>query len=325
VSLPYPLRLLCLCLASFFLVHLALGLLVSLLCPLAVRLAKRLPAGLAARLLLGLRLFPPAASLLVVAGLCVPSYLWLETEAGAERVGFACLAAALSALAIGGMAIARGWRAARRSLRYSRDCRRAGRETRLPGEAAPVWIVEGQPALLALAGILRPRIFISRQLVDSLSAGELSAALSHERAHRLSRDNFKRLCLLLAPDAVPFHSNFAALEHAWARSAEWAADDRAAAGDSLRSLSLASALVRTARMGPWGPASFLVTSLLDSSLDFSERVERLLCGAPPAEGSAQFMTILTAGSAVLLAISLAAMAQPGALASVHGLLERLVR
>ena len=63
------------------------------------------PAG---RFLLALRLLPAALALFVVAGLCVPSYLWLEPETGPEEVGAGCLAAAILAAVLWGTSTARG-------------------------------------------------------------------------------------------------------------------------------------------------------------------------------------------------------------------------
>ena len=323
--LAYPLRLLGLCLASFFLVHLALGLGVSLLSPSAVRMAEHLRARVAARLLLGLRLMPAAGAVFLVAGLCVPSYLWLEPEAAAERVSWTFLAAALFAISIWGISIARGLRAAVRSLRYHRACLHAGVEERLKGQPAPVWIVESPAGGLALAGILRPRVFVSRSLVEALPSEQLAAALRHERAHQASRDNLKRLFLLLAPGLLPFHRGFEALERGWAKFAEWAADDSAAAGDPFGSVTLAAALVRVARMGPNPPASFLVTSLLGGSPDLPARVDRLLRAPTPARDWHQVEAMLVAAGSAILAMSLVAMSQPETLSSVHGLLEHLVR
>jgi len=331
MTLLYPLRLLCLCLATFFLVHLALGLATWLLAPAAIRLARRLHPGTAARLLLGLRLFPMAGSVLLVAGLCVPSYLWLEPRAAAEEAGFACLAAALMAGAIWAISIARALRASARSLRYIRRCRRLGRPTHLLGELSPVWVIpvkgiDDAPLSLVLAGIVRPRVFVSRVVVDALSTEQLAAALRHERAHRTSRDNLKRLLLLLAPDLFPFSRRFAALERAWVKFAEWAADDGAVAGDPLRSLSLAAALVRVARLSPAPQSSLLVTCLLDHHADLSARVERLLRAVPPDEESARAIPIVAASATVAAIVSaIVAMLQPATLDTAHRLLEHLMR
>src|SRR5271170_5519703 len=98
--LPYMARLFCLSLACFFLVHLAVGLVVSLSAPVVLALAKRMRPNIAARFLLAARFFPAMAAGLAVAAVCVPSYLWLEPDASTEEVGLACLAAAFFGLAI---------------------------------------------------------------------------------------------------------------------------------------------------------------------------------------------------------------------------------
>ena len=84
---PYLVRLFCLCLAVFFLIHSVAGVAVALSGPAAIRAARRMRPRLAEKFLLVLRLLPAAFALFVVAGICVPSYLWLEPEISAEEVG----------------------------------------------------------------------------------------------------------------------------------------------------------------------------------------------------------------------------------------------
>lgn len=323
--LPYFLRLLCLCLASFFLVHLVLALTVFLLAPAAIGWAERMRPRQAARFLLALRLFPWACSLLVVAGMCAPSYLLLEPAATREEVGWACLAAAFLCLASAALSAVRCWRAARRSLAYIRHCQMVGRPERLAGESAPVWVVEGSAPFLALAGIVRPRLIVSRPVVNALPERQLAAALRHEQAHQLSRDNFKRLLGLLAPDTFPMWRGFARLERAWSRFAEWAADDYAVAGDSQRSLSLAAALVNVARMGACPRTDPLITSLLADNQHLAERVERLLRDVPAQRPEERQSVLALIGTVVASVLLLPLMVQPATLASVHRLLEHLTR
>jgi hypothetical protein len=322
MNVSYVLRLLGLSLASFFLIHLAVGLLVSLATPMAVRFSQRITPRAAARFLLILRLFPPVAAFVLVAGLCVPSYLWLEPAGATENVGLWCLAAAVLSLTVWGISLARGARAVVGSFRYIRQCQQIGHEA---GEA--VWVVESSGPVLGLAGIIHPRLVMSRALVNALSKDQLAAALRHERAHGVSRDNLKRLLILLAPDVLPFVRGFGPLERGWAKFTEWSADDRAVAGNSRRSLALAAALVRVARMNPAPQSSPLVASLLADGGDLSARVDRLLSmSATPQPKGGKRMPFLAAGAMVMLAVGLMVTAlEPSTFHSVHELLEHLVR
>src|SRR5205807_3433126 len=127
--------------------------------------------------------------------LCVPSYLWLEPAGATENIGIWCLTAAMLAGSVWGISLARAARAVVGSFRYMRRCQEVGREAR-----GAVWVVESSAPVLGLAGIIHPRLVISRGLVTALSSDQLAAALRHERAHGVSRDNLKRLLILLAPD-----------------------------------------------------------------------------------------------------------------------------
>jgi Zn-dependent protease with chaperone function len=312
--LPYAWRLVCVCLTSFFLVHLALALLARCLAPAVLRFAERLPARSAARLLFALRLFPAAAALAAVAGLGAPSYLSLEPEGGAEFVSLTCLFASVFGAAIWTISWTRSLRAAIRSHRYLRQCRRGG----------SVWIADGAAPFLGIAGILRARLIVSRSVVEALDSDQLAAAFRHERAHQNSADNLKRLLLLLMPDALPFLRGPVAVERAWLRFTEWAADDWAVNQDAACSLSLAEALVRVARLGAAGNASPLVSPFVAASADISARVERLL--SPSAVRGVRRRSAQIALSGGLIALpALALLAtQPATLRSVHGLLERLM-
>ena len=322
----YLFRLLCLSMASFFLVHLALAAALSLLAPAAIRLSERFRPQLAARLLLLLRLAPTGLSLLMVAGLLAPSYLWLEPRGAPEPIGWACLAAAALGLAVWSLSIARTLRAAGRSLRHIRRCQRTARKTYLRGETAPVWLMEGPAPLVMLAGVLHSHLVISRRVVSALSGDQLAAVLRHERAHSRSRDNFKRLLVLMAPGILPFFHGFSRLEQAWARVTEWAADDFAVAGDTHRSLTLAAALVRVARLGKVPAPPVLVTSLMPNGVDLSARVDRLLHFVPTPSKPGGVARLLSGGAGLLLGASVVAlMAQPVALHTAHEFLEALIR
>lgn len=301
---PYFWRLVCLALASFFLVHLALAVMVRCATPWAVRTAERLRPQAAARCLLTLRLTPSSFAAVVVATLCVPSYLWLEPSYTTERIGLGCIMASFFGIAVWIAAAARAMRSSLRSRQLVRSCQTGG----------------GAP-LLALAGIIHPRLVISPEVRSALTPEQLDAALRHEEAHRISHDNLKRLLVLLSPGLFPGFSGFAALERGWSRFTEWAADDRAVAGSSERSLCLAAALVRVARLGGATPA--MMTSLLGDRADLATRVDRLLRGAPIVEKRSTSRTTWFAIAAAVLAFA-ATILQPATLSTVHRLLESLV-
>jgi Zn-dependent protease with chaperone function len=171
--------------------------------------------------------------------------------------------------------------------------------------------VESDRPFLVLSGIARPRVIVSRRVLDSLAPEELDVVLRHERAHLRSRDNLKRLCIALAPGSR-------ILERAWARFAEYAADE-AAAGDSSNAVALASALVRVARMGnvPGVPAT--AVPFLGDTDDLSNRVERLMAMRACTEPAGRVWWLGFAAAASLFAFN------PAALRLVHSLLEGLTR
>jgi Zn-dependent protease with chaperone function len=319
---PYVLRLLCLCLATFFLVNALLSLTASIASRAAVRIAETMRPRTATRFLFTLRLLPLTLGVSTVLGLCVPSYLWLEPEATPERVGWACLALALLGAVSWSFSIARAARAVAASAHCNRMWLRAGHEARLRGESSNAVIVEKEAPLLALAGVYRPRLMVSESVLRALSADQLAVALHHENAHRGARDNLKRLLLLLAPNPIPFVHEFSLLEQAWAKFTEWAADDDAVQGDSRRALSLAEALLRVARMGAGPRLSFLLSSFVAGDGDLSARVDRLLRIEPTGPILPSRTRFLTLGAGLGMGACMAILlAWPPILSSVHRLLE----
>ena len=326
MSLPYTLRLLCLCCASFFMIHVALAVATRLSAGTAMRMAERLKPGSAARLLFAVRMLPFTLTLFAVLAFCIPSYLWLEPEATGEKVGFVCFLMAVLGAAIWTLAIVRVVHAVRGTARYLHRCERHGKPIEMPGETAPALLLKDRSPVLAVAGVVHPRLLISRRVMRGLSAEQIDAALRHERAHRASGDNLKRFLMLLAPDVLPFLRGFAALEQRWAKAIEWAADDQASAGDPRRALSLADALVKVAKMGNRPQLSYLSSSLMADDHDLSERVDRLLRPQPIPDQPAKEFIPLVSGAAGLMAASLAIMVLwPASLSVVHQALEQLVR
>lgn len=325
MSLPYTMRLLCLCWASFFMLHMALAIAARLGAGTAIRVAEHMKAKSAARLLFALRIAPLALTLFAVLAFCVPSYLWLEPRATGERVGLACMVMACLGVAIWTSGLIRIFGAVRGTVRYLHRCERHGRKITVPGEGSPALLLADKAPVLAVAGVFRPRLVISRRVMHGLSAEQRVAALRHERAHCTSGDNLKRFLILLAPDVLPFVRSFSGLERAWSKFTEWAADDIATEGDPQRALSLASALVRVARMGSKPKLGYLSCSLLGSDQALSERVDRLLRPqakrAKPVKVLIPLLTSVSTAAASAIAVT---MLWPGSLSFVHRALEQLV-
>ena len=290
-----------------------------------MRVAENLKPSSAARLLFAIRLLPTVLALFAVFVFCIPSYLWLEPEAAGEKVGFVCVVTAILGIAVWAISIARAAGAVRGTVQYIHRCEQHGRKITVPGESSPALLLADKAPVLAVAGVFRPQLVISRAVMHGLSEEQREAALLHERAHRISRDNLKRFLILLAPDVLPGVGAFRNLERRWCRFTEWAADDHASAGDAQRALTLASALVRVAKMGTRPRLTYLSCSLLDGDKELCQRVDRLLRPQPqPDKPVRELIPFLTGASAMVVTAVGVVFVWPGSLAVVHQALEHLV-
>ncbi|MEO8368354.1 MAG: M56 family metallopeptidase [Candidatus Solibacter sp.] len=319
---PYLLRLVCLSFAVFFAVHFAAGLLVIVTGRPLVRAARGLRPSVAARLLLAVRLLPAGLGVLVVAGICVPSYLWLEPELSREEIGVSCLAAAILGAVLWALAGVRGLSGVIRASRHSRACMHLGRPAGLAGFRLPIRVLDTQAPLFALVGVFRSGVVVSDAVVQQLTPPQLAAALRHEEAHLDARDNLKRLVLLLTPGLLPGFHGFQGLECDWARLIEWSADDQAVAGDNRRSLSLAAALVRMARLGG-SPATPLTAAFMSNCGEVSARVDRLLNPAPVAP-LPNVSPAMTLAAVTVVAGLVVGMLHPATLSYAHRIFENVI-
>ncbi len=325
MNLAYSMRLLCLCWAAFFVVHITLAVAARMGAGTAIRLAEHMKPRSASRFLFALRLAPLGLTLFAVLAFCIPSYLWLEPEASGERVGFVCLLAALLGIALWIPALLRVIGAVRGTARYLDRCERHSRKINVPGNASPALLLADKAPVLAVAGVFRPKLIISRRVMQGLSSEQREAALRHERAHCAAGDNFKRFLILLAPDVLPFVRTFRGMESAWSKFIEWAADDQAVEGDPQRALSLASALVRVAKMGSTPRPGYLSCSLVGGDQELSDRVDRLLRPQPkPGKPVRELVSLLTGAGALIASAMAIMMLWPDSLSLVHQALERLV-
>ena len=263
------------------------------------------------------RIAPATFALLFVLAFCVPSYLWLEPGGVAERTTLAGLLVACCGFALVVAACARTasalWRS-RTYLQTAHTCSAHANES--------VLVIPSTRPLFALAGLFRPRLVISSDLLDSLTPEQFEMAARHERAHEAGYDNIKKLATILSPLALPFSSGFAALERQMAKFTEWAADDRAIAGDPEKAVILADALVRVARLNglPTVAAPELISTLVSEACSLDDRVLRLLDLHQPAEKVRSYHLAFLSAAIVLAAVAVW-LGLPATLSGLHVALE----
>lgn len=251
---------------------------------------------------LTVRCLPTAASLAFVAAVFVPSYLRFEPRETIEGFDLTVTVCAVGALALLAIAAVRGARAWRRAAAQA-DVWMRGARPITGGGLVPIYTIGSAPApLMALAGLVSPRVFVSERLVGALTPEELDATLAHEACHARAADNGKRLLMRLLPDALAGTAIAASIEQRWATAAEHAADHAATADDPDARCALASALVKVARLMPPAAAPFEPISTLVGGGDLTARVESLLAEPAPRIGSRRGLgTVVALCAAVAIA------------------------
>ncbi|MDX6271686.1 MAG: hypothetical protein QOD28_2909 [Acidobacteriota bacterium] len=306
---------------------------------LAPALARR-SAAAQAQVLLYLRLLPFACALIFVCGFLVPAYLHYEPHSTAEVVSLKLALFAACCFAGLALAVARGLRSYVATRRLVADWLRHAEPVSLAGVSVPVYRLQHRFPVIAVVGVMRPRLFIATHLFDELNASELRAAVLHEHGHLAAHDNLKRAALRACRDVLMLVPAGRTLDHAWGEQSEAAADEHAAqAGGAALALDLASALVKIARLVPANasphlPAgAFLVGEQGDGIIAW--RVRRLARMATAAATTNELAprralkaalnyALACALVAALLTSVMASFSQPDFLAPLHGALERVV-
>ena len=273
--MTFALRGLTLALAWFLVVNITVSALVA-------HAAKRSRPTHSAAYWFRLRILPGGTALLFVAAVFAPSYWRFEPRDTME--GFDVTVVVSAALAGGLLAAAavRGLLAWCRAAASARALIRVARPLPMAGAVVRAYEVDAEPPLMALAGVLRPRLLVTRGLMNALSAEELAACVAHEVAHARARDNLKRLAMRVAPDVLSGTTTARAMERRWAAAAEHAADDAAGRHGIITRWALASALVKIARLIPEGPPLTDPISPLVGGGEIASRVRQLLDDRAPA-------------------------------------------
>jgi Zn-dependent protease with chaperone function len=228
--------------------------------------ARRMNTAGSAGFLFGLRIFPLAISALVAISLTLPSF-WLMERRSFDEDGTTFLLAAFALLLLTAGAV-RVLRAQLQTTQAVTEWLARSGSDHNPGVAV-ISAPKGAPALM-LVGVCRPQVMVSDTAAAVLSEQELQVAVRHELAHKRSCDNLKKLLI----NATPF-PGMSAMEAAWRKAAELAADD-AAVSSRQEALNLASALIKISRSWQQPAEPELASGLVCDSFAVSLRVRRLL-------------------------------------------------
>ncbi|HVF66600.1 MAG TPA: M56 family metallopeptidase [Pyrinomonadaceae bacterium] len=269
----------CLALAALLAVNAAASALAALAWRVMRAWASHMRADARARLLFTLRILPSALAAVFVFALVVPAYVILEPPHTGETVSlklllFASASAAGVLLAL--WRVAGTWRVTRK---FEREWMSHAEPVSVGWMETPAYRIRHRFPVIAVVGVLRPRLFIASQIFDELTPEELRAALAHERGHVEARDNLKRALLRASEDALLVAPLGRALARTWRKDSEMAADEFAASESPGAALNLASAIVKISRMIPAGARPTLPAGahLLGEDEDgLSKRVRHLL-------------------------------------------------
>jgi Zn-dependent protease with chaperone function len=285
-----------------------------------------------AQILFAMRVGPPALALLIVFGLVIPSYLIHEPRSSGEIVSGKLAALALISMLGVVLAVWRGlksWIATRTLLG---QWLAGAQRIEIADVDIPAFSIEHPFPVIAVVGLIRPRLFIARKVLDSLSEEELLAALAHESGHLEAYDNLRRTLIRACKDMLTIVPCGRSLDRAWAENAEAAADETAATRGSAVALNLASALIEIARMVPAGgrPTMPITSFLLGNEIDgVKGRVKRLLdlAGTGVRQTRASKFSRWITRSAILFALVLMVLVlfHTTALNEMHDAIEHVVR
>lgn len=289
-----------------------------------------------AEILFVMRVGPPAVAVFWIATFLIPSYIAYEPLKTNESVSFKLgMLAFMSAVGVG-LALFRGvrsWLATRALLKLWMT---NSTRVKVDGIDIPSFLFDHSFPVIAVVGMMRPRLFIARKVLASLSKDEMVAAIAHECGHLAAYDNCKRSLLRASKAALLIIPCGRSLDRAWSDASESAADEYAAERSSTLALNLASALVRIAKMIPRGNCTglpALVSNFIGVAVDDEHgvkgRVKRLLELASRDSNqlvsSAPVVRLVPwVFLSVFVLLGIAVESRPHILANVHSFVEQIV-
>jgi hypothetical protein len=264
------------------------------------RLLREAPVARASSLLTA-RLLPVAASAIAVI-LVGAGYLLFERR-GEEATGLLLPGLAALGAALLGTAGVRVWRVNRTTRRAVDAWMATATPIALDGAGLPTYAIDTAFPVVAVVGVLRPRLLVARQVLASCPPDELRAIVAHEQSHLARRDNFRRALLATAPDALSWLPASRHIHEAWHDASEEAADDAASRDDAQTRIALAQALIRVARLAPVGAAvQPLPASALYRGENLDRRIRRLLVPPVPSGSWRSRWPIITATALTIVGL-----------------------
>jgi Zn-dependent protease with chaperone function len=286
-----------------------------------------------ARLLFSLRTLPALLAFLFGALLLIPAYLAYEPRHSAESVSLKLgLLAFLSAAGLA-VSLVRGIATHRATTKLTANWLRQGTPIKIAGINIEAYQIHHSFPLIGIVGFLRPRLFIASQVLELLTAEEISAAIAHENGHLAARDNLKRGLLQACRDVLLIIPSGRLLDRSWSEASEEAADENAALQGNAVALDLASALVKIARIIPLGARPTMPAGVFllgdEETKGVKSRVGRLIALAATERGTGSRSRGLTKvfawAPAIMLLVAFAiAATNPYLLSRVHYLIEHAV-
>lgn len=270
-----------------------------------------------------LRMLPTAAATFFVLFVFLPGFLYLEPRNTDETVGPLMLGIAAIPTLLIVLGATRAVICCFRTRSFVKHWSSRGERLQLPADSTLAYSIDSDFPIVTLAGVLRPRLFLSRQVLSSCTTMELTAVLSHERAHRENLDNLKRLLIRSCPDFLSITSLAKSFEHEWCEASELAADETAAGPSIGIRAELAAALVKIARLavGRSFPYNVPAGAFHDGG-SIDQRIRRLLNSSATSFGKRGRARWAGIGLAIFLLFSLAL--ELNVLIEVHRLTEAVV-
>jgi Zn-dependent protease with chaperone function len=317
-----------LCFAAMFIVIAAASLALLPLQRMVAVISRRQRPGTTVNLIFIFRILPFLLGVVAAVGLVLPAYLEFEPSHTTEMPGLPLLICSWLGAIVIGVTLMRCWRILRTTWTMQNNWLRQAQRVSLYHDRIPVYRLESSKSLLAVTGILRPRIFMSKDVAGALNSAELEAALAHELSHVRTGDNLKQFILKVThpPRWLRFASG---LDSAWVSTSELAADEGAITGGAS-ALDLSSALVKVGRLSLQArpPAELAASHLVDGCGAATQaRAARLrellendcLKHAPQRSDGPAYASIVLATLLLIYVVLLTS------LPAIHQILEFLVR